>query len=330
MWREAARYEPRMGEDERDDAARALGRGGRARRAAGPASEAPDRVTRRRRTGRSYVGAGTAGPVAMADIKPQVYKDPRPAEYFTRFHEHVRAHPPGWVYELVRLITTWIAMLLYRERRDRHRERARRRPRDPRAEPLLQHGPLLRRRLPAPEDPVHGEVAALRQPDPQLHLPHGGVFPIRRGHRDEEAFKTAHAILARGSCVLMYAEGGRSRTGDLGEAKPGVGRLALESGVPVVPVAIHGSLGVRKWRKLRFPKVTVQFGEPITFPAVADADAGAAARGSREVFEPGAGDVHRARGAGPQRRAQVAQGVPDPRPGLERGRLATRPGRKGG
>ena len=73
----------------------------------------------------------------------------------------------------------------------------------------------------------------------------GGVFPVRRGHHDEEAFITAHSILDRGGCVLMYAEGGRSRTGRLGEAKPGVGRLALESGVPVVPVAIHGSQGVR-------------------------------------------------------------------------------------
>ena len=42
---------------------------------------------------------------------------------------------------------------------------------------------------------------------------YGGVFPVRRGHHDEEAFITAHAILERGGCVLMYAEGGRSRTG---------------------------------------------------------------------------------------------------------------------
>jgi 1-acyl-sn-glycerol-3-phosphate acyltransferase len=38
--------------------------------------------------------------------------------------------------------------------------------------------------------------------------------------------------------------------------------------VPVVPTVIHGSKDVRKWRKLRFPKVTVQFGEPMTFPLV--------------------------------------------------------------
>jgi 1-acyl-sn-glycerol-3-phosphate acyltransferase len=98
----------------------------------------------------------------------------------------------------------------------------------------------------------------------------GGVFPVRRGHHDEEAFVTAHSILERGGCVLIYAEGGRSRTGRLGEPRPGVGRLALESGVPVIPVAIHGSVGVRKWRRLRFPKVTVQYGEPISFERVAE------------------------------------------------------------
>ena len=42
---------------------------------------------------------------------------------------------------------------------------------------------------------------------------HGGAFPVRRGHHDEEAFKTAYAILDRGGCLLMYPEGGRSRSG---------------------------------------------------------------------------------------------------------------------
>jgi 1-acyl-sn-glycerol-3-phosphate acyltransferase len=92
------------------------------------------------------------------------------------------------------------------------------------------------------------------------------VFPVRRGYDDQEAFKTAHTILDRDGAVLMYAEGGRSRTGDLGEPKRGVGKIALESGAPVVPVAIHGSAGARAWRRLRFPKVTIQYGEPLSFP----------------------------------------------------------------
>ena len=72
---------------------------------------------------------------------------------------------------------------------------------------------------------------------------HGGVFPVRRGHRDEEAFKTAYELLDQGEMLLVYAEGGRSRSRELGEPKPGIGRIALESGAPIVPVAIHGSPG---------------------------------------------------------------------------------------
>ena len=83
---------------------------------------------------------------------------------------------------------------------------------------------------------------------------HGGVFPVRRGYDDQEAFKTAHTVLARDGALLMYAEGGRSRTGDLGEPKRGVGKIALESGAPVVPVAIHGSAHVRGWKPPPLPQ----------------------------------------------------------------------------
>jgi 1-acyl-sn-glycerol-3-phosphate acyltransferase len=69
----------------------------------------------------------------------------------------------------------------------------------------------------------------------------------------------------------MYPEAGRSRTGELSQTvKPGIGRLALESGAPVVPVAIHGSSRVRNWRRGQFPEVTVQYGDPIRFEVVSD------------------------------------------------------------
>jgi 1-acyl-sn-glycerol-3-phosphate acyltransferase len=98
---------------------------------------------------------------------------------------------------------------------------------------------------------------------------HGGVFPVRRGHHDEEAFTTAFAVLARGGAVVMYCEGGRSRTGAVGEqARPGIGRLALESGAPVVPIAVLGSHQVRNWKRLRFPRITVHYGQPFRFQQV--------------------------------------------------------------
>jgi 1-acyl-sn-glycerol-3-phosphate acyltransferase len=76
-------------------------------------------------------------------------------------------------------------------------------------------------------------------------------------------------VLDRGGVVGMYAEGGRSRTGELSQ-KPrrGIGRLALLSGAPVVPVAIHGSSHVRNWKRLQFPKVRVIYGEPFAYQRV--------------------------------------------------------------
>jgi 1-acyl-sn-glycerol-3-phosphate acyltransferase len=69
----------------------------------------------------------------------------------------------------------------------------------------------------------------------------------------------------------MYVEGGRSRNGSVGtEAKAGIGRLALESGAAVVPVAILGSHQVRNWKRLRFAKVVVRYGKPFRFTKIAN------------------------------------------------------------
>ncbi len=110
----------------------------------------------------------------------------------------------------------------------------------------------------------------------------GGVFPVRRGARDEETFITAETILARGGAITMYCEGGRSRTGQMAaQAKRGIGRLALETGAPVVPIAIHGSSRIRNWKRLRFPKVTVQYGDADALGARRESHPRAAAGGRR-------------------------------------------------
>ncbi len=206
----------------------------------------------------------------MTEIKPQVYKDPRPAEYFAQFHERSRTSEPNWVYEAVRAVLSPIAIIFYRTRAIGTEN-------VPATGPVLltpnhfsqmDHffaGVFLRRKL-----RFMAKSQVFGPPLLTQICSHGGVFPVRRGYRDEEAFRTVHAIFDRGGSVLVYAEGGRSRTGGLGDPKPGIGRIALESGVPVVPVAIYGSASVRKIKKLTFPKVTVQFGEPITFPVTPD------------------------------------------------------------
>jgi 1-acyl-sn-glycerol-3-phosphate acyltransferase len=217
-------------------------------------------------------------------MKAQVYKDPRPAEHFMRFHERTRSRRPDWVYELVRLVLTPYLLFIYRARCiDSHNI-----PADgpviiaPNHFSFLDHfftAVYLRRK-------VHFMAKSqLFQRPMQFIYTHGGVFPVRRGHHDEEAFKTAHAVLARGDIVVMYAEAGRSRTGELGNPRHGLGRLALESGAPVVPTAIAGTERARNWKRLQFPKVTVHFGEPIRFEQVAEPTKEQAQAASEVVFD---------------------------------------------
>jgi 1-acyl-sn-glycerol-3-phosphate acyltransferase len=96
---------------------------------------------------------------------------------------------------------------------------------------------------------------------------------------------TANKILDNGGCVAMYSEGGRSRTGRLGDrVRPGIGRLALQSGATVVPIAVYGSSHVRNWRRLRFPRVTVLYGEPIRFERVPEPTRGQQRAVAEQIF----------------------------------------------
>jgi glycerol-3-phosphate dehydrogenase (NAD(P)+) len=95
-----------------------------------------------------------------------------------------------------------------------------------------------------------------------------GAFPIDRGASDRESMATARAILERGDIVLMFPEGTRMRPGALGRPKRGVGRLALETGAPVVPVAVIGTEAVRDGWRIRPHKVRIRAGRALTFPRV--------------------------------------------------------------
>jgi glycerol-3-phosphate dehydrogenase (NAD(P)+) len=93
-----------------------------------------------------------------------------------------------------------------------------------------------------------------------------GAFPVDRGASDAEAIQTARAILERGDCVVVFPEGTRVRPGPLGAPRRGVGRLALETGAPVAPIAVIGSEDVRRGWRIRPRKVRLRVGRPLRFP----------------------------------------------------------------
>jgi 1-acyl-sn-glycerol-3-phosphate acyltransferase len=200
------------------------------------------------------------------EIREQRYKDERPAEHFDRFHARTRAgEPEAHVYEPVRSATVLNALVTFRARSiGSHNVPSGPVILAPNHASFMDHfftAGFIRRRV---QFMAKSQIFA---PGPAQYIfSHGGVFPVRRGVQDEEAFTTAFAVLNRGGALCMYCEGGRSRTGEMAAtARPGIGRLALETGAPVVPVAILGSHQARNWRRGRLPKVIVRYGPPLRF-----------------------------------------------------------------
>jgi 1-acyl-sn-glycerol-3-phosphate acyltransferase len=95
-----------------------------------------------------------------------------------------------------------------------------------------------------------------------------GAFPVRRGESDEESVKTALALLEGGHAVVIFPEGTRIRSGSLAQPKRGVGRLALQSGAPVVPIAVTGSEHARDGWKIKPVRVHLRCGPALTYPRV--------------------------------------------------------------
>jgi len=97
-----------------------------------------------------------------------------------------------------------------------------------------------------------------------------GAFPVRRGQADEDALETARVILGQGGLLALFPEGTRVRDPDnLGHPRRGAGRLALETGAPLVPCAITGTEKIFRGGLPVPRRVQVAFSPPISVSELA-------------------------------------------------------------
>jgi 1-acyl-sn-glycerol-3-phosphate acyltransferase len=96
-----------------------------------------------------------------------------------------------------------------------------------------------------------------------------GQVPIDRSSASaaQAALDTCVRLLREGRLVGIYPEGTRSPDGRLYKGKTGMSRMALEAGVPVIPVAMFGTdkanpIGSRMWRP--YP-IRIKIGKPLEF-----------------------------------------------------------------
>jgi len=90
-----------------------------------------------------------------------------------------------------------------------------------------------------------------------------GAIRVGRGESDRSALESALAALARGEALIIYPEGHRMRDDAVHDFLPGVGMLALRSGVPVIPVGIKGSGQVVRNGRPGLPVVRVKAGPAV-------------------------------------------------------------------
>ncbi|MEW6088651.1 MAG: lysophospholipid acyltransferase family protein [bacterium] len=106
------------------------------------------------------------------------------------------------------------------------------------------------------------------------------AFPVKRGVLDKSALKNSLDVLKEGNVLLLFPEGTRSPTGEIQEAKPGIGFIVYHSRVPVVPVFVTGTDKAfpRGAWMVRPKKVKVIFGKPLNF------DKYLSQKGSKDIY----------------------------------------------
>lgn len=94
------------------------------------------------------------------------------------------------------------------------------------------------------------------------------AIPIRRGMVDLSGMARAVDTLRRGGAMMLFPEGTRMRDGKLHPARPGVGMMSVNAGVPVVPCYVSGSNRPSRWLTRR-ERVRVSFGAPLSWQELA-------------------------------------------------------------
>ncbi len=91
------------------------------------------------------------------------------------------------------------------------------------------------------------------------------AIPVRRGRVDRRALRAATRLLDTDGVLLMFPEGTRIRSGEIGEGRAGVGYLSAMTGARVVPAFITGARELGKTFRTRTPLV-VAYGDPMPPP----------------------------------------------------------------
>jgi 1-acyl-sn-glycerol-3-phosphate acyltransferase len=122
-----------------------------------------------------------------------------------------------------------------------------------------------------------GKSELFRNPIFRWILHRFGGIPVERGTPDLTAIRRARAVLEQGIALAIYPEGVRSRTIALLRGLPGAGLIALQSGAPVLPVAVYGTEFFPVNGEMPPPRpkslprgVTVRFGCPFRIPERVD------------------------------------------------------------
>ena len=106
------------------------------------------------------------------------------------------------------------------------------------------------------------KVEAVRVPGIGRFLEWHGTIAVRRGESDRVAVRKMLESARSGRVVGLFVEGTRLKTGRPGTAQPGAAMVAIQAGVPVIPMAIYGT---QFWKPGNFAPCSLAFGEPLRF-----------------------------------------------------------------